>query len=119
MSRSLGVPILALTGALLWAVATSAAPVSRTSELASEHSPDRVADDLAPWPAAAQVASDTSWIADWSFDATAGVCTDAGWVKYDPRPYNDGSNYWTIEPRFGSNAWPVWELWSSPRINGT
>ncbi len=51
-------------------------------------------------PAASKVLGDTAWIADWTFDTVGGGCTDAGWVKYDGRILNDGSNYWVIDNRF-------------------
>jgi hypothetical protein len=50
--------------------------------------------------AAGKVLSDTVWIADWTFDAAGGACTDAGWVKYDNRVLYDGSNYWVVDNRF-------------------
>jgi hypothetical protein len=46
----------------------------------------------------AKVLADTVWIADWSFDS--GGCNSTGWVKYDNRIQNDGSNYWVVDNRF-------------------
>ena len=47
-------------------------------------------------PAAGKALQDTIWIADWNFDGPGGTCTEDGWVKYDNRILNDGSNYWAI-----------------------
>jgi len=47
-------------------------------------------------PVAGKALQDTVWIADWSFDTPGGDCTEAGWVKYDNRILNDGSNYWSV-----------------------
>ncbi len=53
--------------------------------------------DAGGFPRAGNVAQDTIWIADWSFDP---ACTSTGWVKYDARILNDGSNYWGLTSDF-------------------
>ena len=47
-------------------------------------------------PVAGKVLQDTIWIADWTFDAADGSCDDTGWVRYDARIVNDGTNYWGV-----------------------
>src|SRR5262245_33318551 len=47
--------------------------------------------------------SDTVWIADWTFD-TPGGCSSAGWLVYDNRIRNDGSNYWVVDNRFSGTG---------------
>ncbi len=51
-------------------------------------------------PLAGKALGDTVWIADWTFDAPGGACTDAGWVKYDNYVRDSGSNYWSVDNRF-------------------
>jgi len=48
---------------------------------------------------AGKVLQDTVWIADWSFDPG---CNSSGWVKFDERILNDGSNYWGVTTDFAS-----------------
>jgi hypothetical protein len=67
---------------------------------------DRAGD---PGPAASKAATDTIWIADWSFDPG---CTNAfndhtsqgeqvpGWFRYDLRILNDGNVYWHVRDDF-------------------
>jgi len=52
--------------------------------------------EISTTPAAGKMLGDTIWIADWSFDAADGSCDGTGWVKYDNRILNDGSNYWQV-----------------------
>ena len=44
---------------------------------------------------------DTVWIADWSFDTSAG-CTSTGWVAWDNRIFNvnNDAEFWHIDDRF-------------------
>jgi hypothetical protein len=53
-------------------------------------------------PAVSTSIADTVWIADWTFDAPGGGCTDAGWVKWDNRVLNvhDDSQFWHVDNRF-------------------
>ena len=44
-------------------------------------------------PVAGKVLQDTVWIADWTFDP---ACTSPGWIKFDERIFNDGTNYWSL-----------------------
>jgi hypothetical protein len=55
-------------------------------------------------PAAATALQDTLWIADWTFDAPGGGCTETGWMHYDNRIRNDGSNYWTVNSAFAGSG---------------
>jgi len=68
-------------------------PQERTSSMPVEES-EITGGDTAP--VAAKVLQDTIWIADWNFDAPNGSCTSDGWVVYDNRILNDGSNYWQV-----------------------
>ncbi len=73
-----------------------------------EHTPevgevDAIGDPEAPLTAA-KVLGDTVWIADWTFDAPGGGCTDAGWVKHDNYVKNDGSTYWSVDNRFAATC---------------
>jgi hypothetical protein len=105
MSRSHGhrqaIPIsLSLAAAVAWilpAVALAHSP--QNHELVVEDPGDRFLVGSRAQPAKTAT-SDTAWIADWSFDAAGGGCTDAGWTRYDNRILNDGSNYWTVDSRF-------------------
>ena len=45
---------------------------------------------------------DTVWIADWSFDGAG--CLGSGWVTYDNRILNDGSNYWSVNGNFAGTG---------------
>src|SRR3989449_2774514 len=56
----------------------------------------------APTPSKIAV-SDTTWIADWSFDSGGG-CTSAGWFQYDNRILNDGSNYWSVSSQYNGEG---------------
>src|SRR5262245_33294756 len=53
-------------------------------------------------PTAAKALGDTVWIADWSFDGAPGVCTSAGWIKYDNYILNThvDSDFWHVDNRF-------------------
>ncbi len=74
----------------------------------AEYSPEIGEVDVIGSPQAPSTADkalgDTVWIADWTFDAPGGGCTDAGWVKYDNHILNDGSNYWTVDNRFAGTC---------------
>ena len=78
----------------------SAEPLEQTPEVGEV---DAIGNPEAP-RIAGKVLGDTVWIADWSFDAPGGACTDAGWVKYDDRILNDGSNYWSIDNRLSGTG---------------
>ena len=84
-----------LRGCLVLAASTAwSAPASERPAFAPV---EEMLDVNAPIaPVAGKVLQDTTWIADWSFDTPGGDCTDAGWVKYDNRVLNDGSNYWSV-----------------------
>ena len=60
--------------------------------------------DAGTTPVAGKVSQDTIWIADWSFDAPDGSCTSEGWVVYDNRILNDGSNYWQVTTDFAGGG---------------
>jgi len=51
-------------------------------------------------PRAGNVLQDTIWIADWSFEG----CSSTGWVHYDGRILNDGSNYWSVSTDFAGGG---------------
>ena len=48
-------------------------------------------------------AADTIWHADWSFDS-GGLCDDSGWIHYDNRIKNDGSNYWSVRATYAGTG---------------
>jgi len=82
--------LIASIALILFASVAWAAPKERASftpievdEDVNESSADR----------AGKVLQDTIWIADWSFDPG---CSSTGWVKFDERILNDGSNYWQV-----------------------
>src|SRR5262245_29907162 len=54
--------------------------------------------------APAKVLADTIWFASWSFDASIGHCTDAGWQKVDNHIQNDSSIYWSVGTGFGGTG---------------
>ena len=45
-------------------------------------------------------AQDTTWIADWTFDAPGGGCDASGWTAIDHTVRNDGSNDWSVGPDY-------------------
>lgn len=53
---------------------------------------------------ASKAFNDTVWIADWTFDASGGGCTEAGWVHRDLRILNDGTNYWSVQTGYGDGS---------------
>ncbi len=99
-------PVIAALFVSLLASARVAIAVLPTEPL--EHTPeasevDAVGNPGGP-PTASKVLGDTVWIADWTFDAPGGGCTDAGWVKYDNRIVSDGSNCWSVDNRLSGTG---------------
>ena len=105
MQRSLGLPGLR---AFLLVASTSTAALTRAPtrgpELVHEVDAD-VVGEVDVTARAANVAGDTIWIADWSFDAAGGGCDDSGWQKIDLRIVSDGSNYWSIDTSHGGQGY--------------
>ena len=110
MARSTGLPVRAVaalvSGVVILASAEQAsarpAPGS-TAQMAAESLGDEgLVGSGAASPS--KVLQDTVWIADWSFDAPGGGCTDAGWVKWDNRIYNihDDAEFLHLDDRFGA-----------------
>jgi hypothetical protein len=64
---------------------------------------DVVPDDDGTAPVASKALQDTIWIADWSFDAGS-PCNSTGWVNYDNRIQNNGTNYWCISAAYDTTA---------------
>ena len=82
-------------GTALLAVLVSAAQAAPTSREAPTVTEIETLESTSA-PVAGKVLQDTIWIADWSFDAPDGSCNSDGWVVYDNRILNDGSNYWQV-----------------------
>jgi len=91
MKRYLGISFALLCSLLLIANVAFAKSTESKSFSVIEDASD-LGDD-ASTPVAGKVLQDTVWIADWSFDPG---CTSTGWVKFDERIFNDGSNYWGV-----------------------
>ncbi len=51
-------------------------------------------------PRQATVGHDTTWIADWTFDAPGGGCTPSGWTAYDFHFRNAGNNDWSTGSQY-------------------
>ena len=86
-----------LAGFLLIAVALEpqagiAKPLQERWLLTSIEEPATLDEGTAP--VAGKVLQDTIWIADWSFDGPDGSCNSDGWIAYDNRILNDGTNFW-------------------------
>jgi hypothetical protein len=55
-------------------------------------------------PPPQKVLQDTTWIADWTFDAPNGECTDEGWEHVDNHVLNDGVVYWEVTAGFAGTG---------------
>ena len=82
-------------GAVLVAVLAFVAQASPAHREAPTVTPIEASESTTT-PVAGKVLQDTIWIADWTFDAADGSCDDTGWVRYDARIWNDGTNYWGV-----------------------
>jgi hypothetical protein len=96
MKRYLGISFALLCGLLLIANVVIAKPAGTHSFTSIEDENDLGNAD-GTTPVAGKVLQDTIWIADWSFDPG---CTSTGWVKFDERINNDGSNYWSVNTSY-------------------
>jgi hypothetical protein len=76
---------------------------SEQKHLIQETEWDAVGDVEGTAPVASKALQDTIWIADWNFEP-GGVCSESGWVKYDFRDSNDGSNYWCVTADYDTCA---------------
>jgi len=92
MKRYLGISFALLCGLLLIANVVIAKSVEQKSFSVIETETDLGNAD-GTTPVAGKVLQDTIWIADWTFDPS---CTSPGWVKFDERIINDGTNYWSL-----------------------
>jgi hypothetical protein len=105
-SRTRRLPVLAAFLAALGVLIAANPILARPYELpqlASEPAePGLVGDIEGTLPPPSKVLQDTVWIADWSLDGAG--CTEAGWVKYDNRILNDGSNYWSVNANFAGTG---------------
>ena len=94
MRRALATAALCLTSLVL--------PGTRAGARPEDHGrPDL---DAQVFDAARQplpfIAQDTTWIADWTFDAPNGECDPGGWTAVDHYVRNDGSNDWSVGPGY-------------------
>src|SRR5262249_7872692 len=109
MNRSLGLPVLGrrvcrwlqhsdvcVSSAFLVITCVASAPAAPSRDRAEWTGSATEAGGPVAGDGIAKALGDTVWIADWSFDAGAGTCTDAGWTKYDNHIQNDGSNFWQV-----------------------
>jgi hypothetical protein len=100
MKRYLGISFVAFCATLLLAGLVLAKPAKIQEISVIETGEGLVGDVEGTMPAPQKVLQDTTWIADWSFDGPGGSCTSTGWVEWDNRILNDGSNYWVVDNRF-------------------
>ena len=92
--RFIGWSILLITAMVMEPHLSVAAP-----ETTQYWTVDASESDLVGTPSAAKASIDTLWIADWTLD-NGPLCDDSGWISYDNRILNDGSNYWIVDNRF-------------------
>jgi hypothetical protein len=105
MKRYLGISFVTFCSCLLLAGIVLAKPIGIQHSAATQanEQQDVIGDVDGTAPAAGKVLADTVWIADWTFDNGA-PCNESGWVKYDNRILNDGSNYWVVDNRFAGTG---------------
>lgn len=99
MKRYLGISFALLCSLLLIANVAFAKSTESKSFSIIEDASD-LGDD-ASTPVAGKVLQDTVWIADWSFDPG---CTSTGWVKFDERILNDGTQYWGVTADYAGDG---------------
>jgi hypothetical protein len=102
MKRYLGISFVAFCSLLLVAGMVVAKPAEKVDVAPVADSESFLVGDDAQ-PVARKALEDTIWIADWNFDSGT-TCTSTGWVKYDSRIINDGSNYWAVNNSFGGTG---------------
>jgi hypothetical protein len=104
--RRLALVAGSVSGAIALA-ASSPSPAGATpvrQEITSATSEVDAVGGTAATVGASSTLSDTTWIADWSFDGPSGTCLSAGWTTYDAYIQNDGSNYWVVDNRFAGTC---------------
>ncbi|MFQ5600704.1 MAG: hypothetical protein ACE5G2_09120, partial [Candidatus Krumholzibacteriia bacterium] len=104
MQRVLGI-VWVRSCAFLWTVlcsttALAAAPTTPHHELTTTFVD---VDDTARGARVAKTASDTIWIADWTFD-DGSPCNDAGWEKFDVFAPQDSTIYWHVGADFSGTG---------------
>jgi hypothetical protein len=101
MLRSRGFLIAALVA---WGSGFDASPAVAAPAPPAEIAAESTDEDLVSrsTPSVSKALQDTVWIAEWSFDAPGGGCTEAGWVKWDNRILNvhEDSEFWHVDNRF-------------------
>jgi hypothetical protein len=103
MKRYLGISFATFCSLLLVAGIVMATPTERL-EVGSDGDGQSylVGDVDGAMPAPSKVLEDTIWIADWSFNGAS--CNSTGWVKYDNRIANDGTNYWHVSTAYNGTG---------------
>jgi len=88
---------------LRWCLALGASAAWATPKERANFTPIEAAEDTDDPSAdrAGKVLQDTIWIADWSFDEN---CELGGWIRYDERILNDGSNYWAVTTDYAGSG---------------
>jgi hypothetical protein len=74
-----------------------AAPPTEPNQFVAESTDEDLVSFSSPAPAS-KALQDTVWIADWTFDAPGGGCTEEGWFKWDNRilNVNDDDEFWQV-----------------------
>lgn len=100
MKRYLGISFVTFCSCLLVSglVLAKPTPVNEVTSPVEMNEVDAVGNVNGAPVASKTTVGDTIWIADWNFDGAS--CNSTGWVKYDNRILNDGSNYWVVDNRF-------------------
>jgi hypothetical protein len=97
MKRYLGISFVTFCSLILVAGLAAAKQTNQVLHLTPETEQESpvVGDVEGTGAVPSKALQDTVWIADWNFDGGAG-CTTAGWVQFDQRIFNDGSNHWVV-----------------------